>query len=130
MNRAGVSFRAAAAADVALIHGAGAAAFGQVFAAPGVGDAQTFLRRTVVDGAARVSARPWSASAGGPGRRSGGPVLPDVAVTDADTRRLHQRVSFAVIGERRSTLANARGHVPDHRRMQWQAPARVVARTG
>jgi hypothetical protein len=30
---------------------------------------------------------------------------------------------FAVIGERRSTLANAQGQVPAHRRMQWQAPA-------
>jgi hypothetical protein len=51
MNRAGLSFRAAAAMDVALIHGPGPAAFEQVFAAPGVGDAQAFLRHAFVDGA-------------------------------------------------------------------------------
>jgi hypothetical protein len=55
MNRAGVSFRAAAAADVAaavpLIHSSGPAAFEFVFAVPGLGDAQAFLRRAFVDGA-------------------------------------------------------------------------------
>jgi ribosomal protein S18 acetylase RimI-like enzyme len=54
---------------------------------------------------------------------SGGSVILDVAATNPDAQRLYQRLGFAVIGERRSTLANAQGRVPDHRRMQWQAPA-------
>jgi GNAT superfamily N-acetyltransferase len=55
MNTAGLSFRPAAADDVAaavpLIHSSGPAAFDYVFAVPGVGDAQAFLRRAFVDGA-------------------------------------------------------------------------------
>ena len=74
--------RAAAAADVELIRGAGTVTFEQVFAAPEVGDASMSLRRTVVEDAVRVSVRPWSGICWWPG-----PVLPDVAVTDADTRR-------------------------------------------
>lgn len=218
MNRAGVSFRAATAADVAvavpLIHSSGSAAFEYVFAVPGLGDAQAFLRRAFVDGAGEFGwrnhvvaeldgavvavgagyggATKWSftlaaarqildhfgwrhaagviarglkvesvipppagamyylghlgvaSSSRGQGvgsalvgyliaarpAGSGGPVILDVAATNPDAQRLYQRLGFAVIGERRSTLANARGQVPDHRRMQWQAPARVVARTG
>lgn len=211
MNRAGVSFRAAAAADVAaavpLIHSSGPAAFEYVFAVPGLGDAQAFLRRAFVDGAGEFGWRNhvvgeldgavvavgagyggatkwsftlaaarqilgyygWRHAAGviarglkvesvipppagamyylghlgvAPSLRgqgvgsalvdhllaarptgSGGPVILDVAATNPDAQRLYQRLGFAVIGERRSTLANARGQVPDHRRMQWQAPA-------
>ncbi|HEY8327216.1 MAG TPA: hypothetical protein VIO59_02050 [Rhodanobacter sp.] len=40
-----------------------------------------------------------------------------------DAQRLYQRLGFAVIGERCSTLTNAQGQVPDHRCMQWQALA-------
>ncbi|WP_426701141.1 GNAT family N-acetyltransferase [Rhodanobacter sp. Col0626] len=50
-------------------------------------------------------------------------VILDVATTNPDAQRLYQRLGFMVIGERHSRLANARGRVPDHRRMQWQAPA-------
>ena len=54
---------------------------------------------------------------------AGGPVILDVATTNPQAQRLYERLGFAVTGERRSALANARGRVPDHRRMQWQAPA-------
>ena len=53
---------------------------------------------------------------------AGGPVILDVATSNPDAQRLYQRLGFTVVGERRSTLANAQGRVPDHRRMQWQAP--------
>jgi hypothetical protein len=36
---------------------------------------------------------------------------------------LYERLGFAVVVERRSTLANAQGRVPDQRRMQRQTPA-------
>jgi len=52
-----------------------------------------------------------------------GPVILDVAQTNPGAQRLYQRLGFAVVGERRSTLANAQGEVPGHRRMQWRAPA-------
>ena len=52
---AGLTFRPAVAADaeaaVPLIHSSGPSAFEYVFAVPGVGDAQSFLRRAFVDGA-------------------------------------------------------------------------------
>jgi ribosomal protein S18 acetylase RimI-like enzyme len=53
---------------------------------------------------------------------AGGPVILDVAATNPDAQRLYQRLGFVVTGERRSTLANAQGRVPDHRRMQRLAP--------
>lgn len=53
-----------------------------------------------------------------------GPVILDVATTNPDAQRLYQRLGFEVTGERRSTLANEQGRVPDHRRMQWRAPTR------
>jgi ribosomal protein S18 acetylase RimI-like enzyme len=53
---------------------------------------------------------------------SAGPVILDVATTNPDAQRLYQRLGFVVVGERRSTLANAQGRVPDHRRMRWQVP--------
>ncbi|WP_170212242.1 GNAT family N-acetyltransferase [Rhodanobacter glycinis] len=61
-----------------------------------------------------LAARPITAS---------GPVVLDVAATNPAAQRLYQRLGFAVVGERRSTLANAQGRVPDQRRMQWHAPA-------
>lgn len=51
-----------------------------------------------------------------------GPVTLDVATTNPAAQRLYQRLGFVVVGERRSNLGNERGRVPDHRRMQWQAP--------
>lgn len=51
------------------------------------------------------------------------PVILDVATTNPDAQRLYQRLGFEVTCERRSTLANRQGQVPDHRRMQWRAPA-------
>jgi GNAT superfamily N-acetyltransferase len=51
---------------------------------------------------------------------AGGPVILDVALTNPHAQRLYERLGFAVIGERRSTLANAYGRVPDQRRMQWR----------
>ena len=207
---AGLIFRVAAACDVdaavPLIHSSGPAAFDHVFAVPGVGDAQAFLRRAFVDGAGEFGWRNhvvgeldgvvvavgagyggdtkwpftlaaarqilahygWRHAAGviarglrtesvippptgamyylghlgvspdlrGKGVGSAlvghllaarpaharGPVILDVATSNPDAQRLYQRLRFAVIAERRSTLANAQGRVPDHRRMQWQAP--------
>lgn len=208
---AGLSFRPAMAEDVAaavpLIHSSGPAAFEYVFAVPGLGDAQAFLRQAFVDGAGEFGWRNhvvgvldgtvvaagagfggatkwpftlaaarqilgfygWRHAAGviarglrvesvipppvgamyylghlgvspslrGRGLGSAlvghllavkpagadGPVILDVATTNPDAQRLYQRLGFVVTGERRSTLANAQGRVPDHRRMQWQAPA-------
>lgn len=57
-----------------------------------------------------------------------GPVILDVATTNADAQRLYQRLGFAVVGERRSRLANAQGVVPDHRRMQWRAGHALLVR--
>jgi ribosomal protein S18 acetylase RimI-like enzyme len=55
MTLAGLTFRPATAADMAaavpLIHSSGPAAFDYVFAVPGMGDAQAFLRRAFADGA-------------------------------------------------------------------------------
>ena len=55
MDGSGVCFRAATAQDAAaavpLIHSSGPAAFDYVFALPGRGDAQAFLRRAFADGA-------------------------------------------------------------------------------
>jgi len=208
---AGLIFRMAAACDadaaVPLIHSSGPAAFEYVFAVPGVGDAQAFLRHAFVDGAGEFGWRNhvvgvldgavvaagagfggatkwpftlaaarqilshygWRHAAGviarglrvesvipppsgamyylghlgvSPSLRgkgigaalvehlldirstdAGGPVVLDVAMTNPDAQRLYQRLGFEVVAERRSALANARGRVPDHRRMQWRALA-------
>jgi len=207
---AGLTFRPAAAADVEaavpLIHSSGPDAFEYVFAVPGMGDAQAFLRHAFVDGAGEFGWRNhvvgvldgvvvtagagfggatkwpftlaaarqilghygWRHAAGvivrglrvesvippptgamyylghlgvSPSLRgkgigaalvehlldarpasADGPVVLDVATTNPDAQRLYQRLGFIVVGERRSTLVNARGRVPDHRRMQWHAP--------
>lgn len=211
MTLAGLTFRPATAADMAaavpLIHSSGPAAFDYVFAVPGMGDAQAFLRRAFADGAGEFGWRNhvvgvldgvvvavgagfggdtkwrftlaaarqilghygWRRAAGvivrglkvesvipppagamyylghlgvseslrgqGAGTalvdhllaarpiNASGPVLLDVAATNPAAQRLYQRLGFAVVGERRSTLANAQGRVPNQRRMQWQAPA-------
>lgn len=54
-----------------------------------------------------------------------GAVILDVASSNPNAQRLYQRLGFQVIAERQSILANAQGRVPDHRRMQWQAPAQA-----
>lgn len=211
MMPAGLSFRPARAEDVTaavpLIHSSGPDAFEFVFAVPGLGDAQAFLRQAFVDGAGEFGWRNhvvgvldgtvvaagagfggatkwpftlaaarqilgfygWRHAAGvitrglrvesvipppvgamyylghlgvspslrGQGLGSAlvdhllavkpaaadGPVILDVATTNPDAQRLYRRLGFVVAGERRSTLANAQGRVPDHRRMRWQAPA-------
>lgn len=46
----------------------------------------------------------------------------DVATTNPLAQALYQRLGFAVAGERPSTLANARGSVPAHRRMELTLP--------
>lgn len=204
------SFRPARPTDMAaavpLIHSSGPEAFEFVFAVPGVGDGQAFLRRAFVDGAGEFGWRnhvvgeldgavvavgagyggdakwpfTWAAArqilahygwrhaagviarglkvesvipppggatyylahlgvaeslrgqgvgtalveyllARGAGTESA--VMLDVAATNPGAQRLYQRMGFAVTGQRRSTLANAQGRVPDHSRMQWQAPA-------
>ena len=46
----------------------------------------------------------------------------DVATTNPLAQALYQRLGFAVAGERPSTLANARGSVPAHRRMELMLP--------
>lgn len=206
---AGLTFRPAAAADVEaavpLIHSSGPDAFEYVFAVPGLGDAQAFLRHAFVDGAGEFGWRNhvvgvldgmvvaagagfggatkwpftlaaarqilghygWRHAAGviarglrvesvipppagamyylghlgvseslrGQGTGTAlvahllaarpvgaGPVVLDVAATNPAAQRLYERLGFAVVGERRSTLANAQGRVPDQRRMQWRAP--------
>jgi ribosomal protein S18 acetylase RimI-like enzyme len=210
MTQAGLTFRPAVAADVAaavpLIHSSGPAAFDYVFAVPGVGDAQAFLRHAFVDGAGEFGWRNhvvgvldgavvaagagfgggakwsftlaaarqilghygWRHAAGvivrglrveavippptgamyylghlgvseslrgqGVGTAlvayllaaqpvGAGPVVLDVAATNPAAQRLYERLGFAVVVERRSTLANAQGRVPDQRRMQRQTPA-------
>ncbi|OOG53887.1 GNAT family N-acetyltransferase [Rhodanobacter sp. B05] len=210
MTQAGLTFRPAVAADVApavpLIHSSGPAAFDYVFAVPGVGDAQAFLRHAFVDGAGEFGWRNhvvgvldgavvaagagfggatkwsftlaaarqilghygWRHAAGvivrglrveavippptgamyylghlgvseslrGQGAGTAlvahllaaqpvgaGPVVLDVAATNPAAQRLYERLGFAVVVERRSTLANAQGRVPDQRRMQRQTPA-------
>lgn len=45
-------------------------------------------------------------------------VVLDVAASNPAAERLYARLGFEVTGERSSRLANARGRVPDHRRMQ------------
>lgn len=208
---AGLTFRPAAAADVEaavpLIHSSGPDAFEYVFAVPGMGDAQAFLRHAFVDGAGEFGWRNhvigvldgvvaaagagfggatkwpftlaaarqilghygWRHAAGviarglrvesvippptgamyylghlgvSPSLRgkgigaalvehlldirpadAGGPAVLDVATTNPDAQRLYQRLGFIVVGERCSRLVNAQGRVPDHRRMQWHAPA-------
>ncbi len=42
----------------------------------------------------------------------------DVAASNPRAQALYARLGFAVTGERHSTLANAQGTVPDHRRME------------
>jgi ribosomal protein S18 acetylase RimI-like enzyme len=211
MTMAGLIFRPALAADVAtavpLIHSSGPEAFEYVFAVPGVGNAQAFLRHAFVDGGGEFGWRNhvvgvldgvvvaagagfggatkwpftlaaarqilghygWRHAAGviarglrvesvippptgamyylghlgvSPSLRGKGigsalvkhllgarpagadePVVLDVATTNLDAQRLYQRLGFEIVAERRSTLANAQGRVPDHRRMQWHAPA-------
>lgn len=200
-----VRFRPATAADVEaavpLIHSSGPAAFDYVFALPGRGDAQAFLRHAFADGAGEFGWRNhcvgeldgrvvavgagygadthgaftlaaarqilrffgWQApgviarglrvesviappSGGmhylahlgvapalrgqgigraliehlaGPAAPLGrGPVVLDVAVGNPRAQALYERCGFVVTQERPSALANARGHVPAHRRME------------
>lgn len=205
-----VRFRAATAQDaeaaVPLLYSSGPAAFDYVFALPGRGDAQAFLRRAFVDGAGEFGWRNHvvgelegvvvavGAGYGGEaslaftlaaarqilahyglrhapgvvvrglgvervipppargmhylahlgvapawrGRGIGRALIDelvrrgvragrrrmvlDVAATNPRAQALYERLGFAVTGERRSALANARGAVPDHRRME-----RIVA---
>ena len=42
----------------------------------------------------------------------------DVAVSNPRAQALYERLGFAVTGERASSLANAQGAVPGHRRME------------
>lgn len=46
----------------------------------------------------------------------------DVATTNPLAQALYQRLGFVVAGERDSTLANAQGTVPAHRRMERMLP--------
>ncbi|WP_449424134.1 GNAT family N-acetyltransferase [Rhodanobacter lindaniclasticus] len=57
-----------------------------------------------------------------PGDRAG-PVILDVATTNPAAQRLYQRLGFAVVGERASTLVNAQGRVAG-------SPAHAVACAG
>jgi ribosomal protein S18 acetylase RimI-like enzyme len=201
-----IRFRAASPQDaeaaVPLIHSSGPAAFDYVFAVPGRGDAQAFLRRAFVDGAGEFGWRNHvvgelegvvvAAGAGyggetalaftlaaarqilahyGPRHAPGviarglrvervipppargmhylahlgvAPALRgegigraligelvrrgeqagrrrmvlDVAVSNPRAQALYERLGFAVTGERASSLANAQGVVPGHRRME------------
>jgi ribosomal protein S18 acetylase RimI-like enzyme len=201
-----IRFRAASPQDaeaaVPLIHSSGPAAFDYVFAVPGRGDAQAFLRRAFVDGAGEFGWRNHvvgelegvvvAAGAGyggetalaftlaaarqilahyGPRHAPGviarglrvervipppargmhylahlgvAPALRgegigraligelvrrgeqagrrrmvlDVAVSNPRAQALYERLGFAVTGERASSLANAQGAVPGHRRME------------
>jgi ribosomal protein S18 acetylase RimI-like enzyme len=45
-------------------------------------------------------------------------VTLDVAISNPRAEALYRRAGFKVIGERKSRLANERGRVPDHRRME------------
>lgn len=45
-------------------------------------------------------------------------VTLDVAVSNPRAEALYRRTGFKVVGERKSRLANERGRVPDHRRME------------
>jgi ribosomal protein S18 acetylase RimI-like enzyme len=202
----GMRFRTASPQDaeaaVPLIHSSGPAAFDYVFAVPGRGDAQAFLRRAFVDGAGEFGWRNHvvgelegvvvAAGAGyggetalaftlaaarqilahyGPRHAPGviarglrvervipppargmhylahlgvAPALRgegigraligelvrrgeqagrrrmvlDVAVSNPRAQALYERLGFAVTGERASSLANAQGAVPGHRRME------------
>lgn len=51
----------------------------------------------------------------------------DVATTNARAEALYERLGFRARHERRSTLANAQGTVPDHRRMVLELRPRAVA---
>jgi ribosomal protein S18 acetylase RimI-like enzyme len=201
-----IRFRAASPQDaeaaVPLIHSSGPAAFDYVFAVPGRGDAQAFLRRAFVDGAGEFGWRNHvvgelegvvvAAGAGyggetalaftlaaarqilahyGPRHAPGviarglrvervipppargmhylahlgvAPALRgegigraligelvrrgeqagrrrmvlDVALSNPRAQALYERLGFAVTGERASSLANAQGAVPGHRRME------------
>jgi ribosomal protein S18 acetylase RimI-like enzyme len=55
-------------------------------------------------------------------------VVLDVAATNPAAQRLYERLGFAVVVERRSTLGKAQGRVADQRRMQRQTPARFSRR--
>lgn len=60
-----------------------------------------------------------AAQAGALGRL---PLALDVAASNPRAQALYERCGFAVTGERPSNLADARGHVPAHRRMErWTA---------
>ena len=50
----------------------------------------------------------------------------DVATTNARAEALYERLGFRVRRERTSTLANAQGTVPDHRRMVLELRPRAV----
>jgi len=45
-------------------------------------------------------------------------VVLDVAASNPRAEALYRRAGFKVVGERKSRLANERGRVPDHRRME------------
>ena len=45
-------------------------------------------------------------------------VTLDVAASNPRAEALYRRAGFKVVGERKSQLANERGRVPDHRRME------------
>jgi hypothetical protein len=99
------------------------------------GDAQAFLRRAFVDGAGEFRGRNHVVGAldgvAGGGRGHGGDTR--WRCTLAATRRILGHYGWrpaAGVVEDRLALGNARGRVPDHRRMHWQAPVRVDARTG
>lgn len=210
-EHAKLHFRAATAQDVdaavPLIHSSGPAAFDYVFALPGQGGAQAFLRRAFVDGAGEFGWRNhvvgeldgtvvalgagyggetalaftlaaarqifahygWRHAPGviarglrvervipppargmhylahlgvAPARRGQGigralidelvrrgvqqgchRLVLDVALSNPRAQALYARLGFAVTGERGSTLANAQGAVPGHRRMERALPA-------
>ncbi|HZV37115.1 MAG TPA: GNAT family N-acetyltransferase, partial [Pseudoxanthomonas sp.] len=46
----------------------------------------------------------------------------DVATDNSLAQALYERLGFAIVGERHSTLANAQGAVPAHRRMERVLP--------
>lgn len=48
-------------------------------------------------------------------------VVLDVATSNPLAQRLYERLGFVVTGEKASSLVNAQGRVPDHRRMRWLA---------
>ncbi|KRF01984.1 acetyltransferase [Frateuria sp. Soil773] len=52
---------------------------------------------------------------------AGCPAVLDVAAGNPLAQRLYERLGFVVTGERASSLVNAQGRVPDHRRMRRPA---------